>query len=441
MERARAAANRHRAGAFVAIDPRNGQILAIGSQPSYDPNKFAKPLTPPEYEALIGQRLGGRPAHQPGGQRRLPDRLDVQADHGDGGARRRRDQPRRRPRRGPVHRVGAQQFCNAGRADYGAVGLVKAMKVSSDTYFYHVGERANRDGDVIQNGARARTRQARPGSTSPASRRAWSPTRRWRQRGTSELACDSQHHVASCAISASAATGRVGDNMDLAVGQGDLQTDPLQMAVAYSTLANAFMDGGTGAVVTPHLGKEIDESTGGQLQSLSFPPRRHVHLNYPTSLVMEGIHEAASSRGHPAEVWTGWDQSAHPVYGKTGTAQQRAGRPVLVHGLHRRPPAADRDRRDGRAGRLRRGNGRAGARLMPRSGSGCRTSSWRGARRPSDEPLERRSSHLHRSAGATAATASPDAARAAPAVRSAADARCARPRRVLDRHPQGRDAH
>ncbi len=36
--------------------------------------------------------------------------------------------------------------------------------------------------------------------------------------------------------------------MDLAVGQGDLQTDPLQMAVAYSTLANAFMNNGEGWV-------------------------------------------------------------------------------------------------------------------------------------------------------------------------------------------------
>ena len=45
MERARAGGKPAPAGAFVAMDPRNGQILAIGSQPSFDPNKFAKPLT------------------------------------------------------------------------------------------------------------------------------------------------------------------------------------------------------------------------------------------------------------------------------------------------------------------------------------------------------------------------------------------------------------
>ena len=150
--------------------------------------------------------------------------------------------------------------------------------------------------------------------------------------------------------------------MHLAVGQGDLLTSPLQMAVAYSTLANAYMNGGEGTVVTPHLGLEIDDSAGGLVQALSSPPARHVHLNdSDLSLVMEGIHEAASQPGGTsADVWTGWDQGQHPVYGKTGhRAARTEGRPVLVHVLRRRPAAADRDRRDRRAGWLRRRNGRA----------------------------------------------------------------------------------
>jgi penicillin-binding protein 2 len=95
------------------------------------------------------------------------------------------------------------------------------------------------------------------------------------------------------------------------------------MAVAYSTLANAYMNGGDGTVVTPHLGTGIDEAGGRLLQSLDFPPARHVNLNDgDLNLVMEGIHDAASeSGGTSAAVWSGWNQSLHPVYGKTGTAQ------------------------------------------------------------------------------------------------------------------------
>ena len=46
--------------------------------------------------------------------------------------------------------VSTEQFCNAGKADYGAVGLVEALKVSSDTYFFEAGELANSHGNVIQ---------------------------------------------------------------------------------------------------------------------------------------------------------------------------------------------------------------------------------------------------------------------------------------------------
>jgi penicillin-binding protein 2 len=114
--------------------------------------------------------------------------------------------------------------------------------------------------------------------------------------------------------------------MHLAVGQGDLVTSPLQMAVAYSTLANAYTHGGYGTVVRPHLGLEVDDAQGGLVQALSPPPPRHVRLNYADlSLVMEGIHDATSmSGGTSADVWSGWDQAQHPVYGKTGTAE-RAG--------------------------------------------------------------------------------------------------------------------
>ena len=78
--------------------------------------------------------------------------------------------------------------------------------------------------------------------------------------------------------------------MDLAVGQGDLQTDPLQMAVAYSTLANAFMNGGEGAVPTPHLGMAIESPSGGIVQTLSFPPRRRVELQRRQPQSCDGRH-------------------------------------------------------------------------------------------------------------------------------------------------------
>ncbi len=63
----------------------------------------------------------------------------------------------------------------------------------------------------------------------------------------------------------------VGHNMDLAVGQGDLQTDPLQMAVAYSTLANAFMSDGEGWVADATPGGGDRKPRRGVVQTLNSP--------------------------------------------------------------------------------------------------------------------------------------------------------------------------
>ncbi|HEY5046143.1 MAG TPA: penicillin-binding protein 2 [Solirubrobacteraceae bacterium] len=328
IENARASGKPAEGGAFTAIDPRNGQILAIGSSPSFNPNKFAKPLTTSEYEALKGE------VH---GRQEIPARLTNRAVSGAyptgstfkpftamGALEAGVINPSEGLGAGQCIHVSTEPFCNAGKADYGPVGLVEALKVSSDTYFFEVGELANSHHEVIQNMARELGIGHTTGIDLPSEIEGTIPDPAWRAKQNHlQEACEHEKHHGTCDIVAEVRPWSVGDNMDLAVGQGDLLTSPLQMAVAYSTLANAYMHGGYGTVVTPHLGMEIDESNGGLVQSLSFRPARHVHLNYSDlSLVMQGIHEAASQPGGTsADVWRGWDQEQHPVYGKTGTAE------------------------------------------------------------------------------------------------------------------------
>jgi penicillin-binding protein 2 len=45
-------------GAFVALDPRNGQVLAMGSAPTYDPSVFVKGMSFGEYRRLFGTDSG-----------------------------------------------------------------------------------------------------------------------------------------------------------------------------------------------------------------------------------------------------------------------------------------------------------------------------------------------------------------------------------------------
>jgi penicillin-binding protein 2 len=309
----------------VALDPRNGKVLSIGSYPSFDPNRFAKPLTDPEYKQLQGGGSAPGPLTDravdgayPTGSTFKPITALAALEAGV-------VSPGEGLGAGQCIHVSTEQFCNAGHADYGPVGLVDALKVSSDTYFFEVGERANAHGPIIQRMARRLGVGERTGIDLPEEFPGVVPDKRWREEENKlELKCERREHKANCGIVLEpTGTWTVGNNMDLAVGQGELLTDPLQMAVAYSTMANAFMHGGEGWVVRPHLGQEIDEPTGGLVQGLDYSPVRKVHLNdADLSLVMEGIHEAASQPGGTsAEVWAGWNQAEHPVYGKTGTAQ------------------------------------------------------------------------------------------------------------------------
>jgi penicillin-binding protein 2 len=322
---AQAAGKPANGGAYVAMDPRNGQVLAIGSYPTFNPNVFAKPLTSSQFEALIGgNEAGGGPLFDRATEGAYPTGSTFKPITAmaalEGGV----ITPSEGLGAGSCIEAGKEQFCNSGKADYGAVGLVEALKVSSDTYFFETGERANSHGNVIQDMAHRLGVGQETGIDLPKDFQGVVPDRKWRERrNKEELECERREHKASCGYVAEVREWSVGDNMQLAVGQGDLLTDPLQMAVAYSTLANAYMHQGHGTVVRPHLGMEIDDTKGGLVQELISQPVRHVRLNYSDlSLVMEGIHEAASQPGGTSfEVWKGWNQAQHPVFGKTGTAQ------------------------------------------------------------------------------------------------------------------------
>jgi penicillin-binding protein 2 len=311
------------AGAFVAMNPDNGRIYAMGSLPSFDPNVFAKPVPPSVYQQL----------NNPASNFPLLNRA-TQSAYPTGSAFK------------PITATAALesgvwslsdtfddtgQFCvpgqcrhNAGQAVYGVLNLTDAIKVSSDDFFYNLGALTNADpatnpnGGALQHwahlyGIGRKTRIDLGGETAGNL-----PSPRWRARVDElELACERKHHVPSCGI----ADGRpwsIGDNINLAVGQGDVQVTPLQLAVAYAAIANG------GTIVRPHLGLEVQSADGGVLRRIDPRPVRHLNIN-PAYLaaIRAGLRAAASQPGGTsADVFAGFPER---VYGKTGTAQRPAG--------------------------------------------------------------------------------------------------------------------
>ncbi len=321
------------AGAFVALNPNNGEVLAMGSSPTFDPNIFTKPLRQVQYQQL-NNASSGFPLFNRAIQSSYPTGSTFKGitataalqsgawslgqSYDDTG----------------VYQNGPSDVRhNAGHAAYGALDITQAIQVSSDNFFYNLGRLMNDpkpQGGALQDWARAFGMGRQTGVDLGAENAGNLPSPAWRSaRNQLEVQCEhatgpfrGQRRRSTCLI----ADGRpwsVGDNENLAVGQGDLQATPLQLAVAYSTIANG------GTVVRPHVGLAVTAPDGTVAQRIDPAPSRHVNIA-PQNLdaIHSGLHAAASqSGGTSADVFRGWPQGQYPVYGKTGTAQ--------------RPPQAD----------------------------------------------------------------------------------------------------
>jgi penicillin-binding protein 2 len=285
-------------GAFVTMDVNTGEILGLGSSPTFEPALFTRPLTQAQVNEtyrnpaapLADRAIAGL---YPTGSTFKPITALAALEEGtispsdvieDGGS----------------ITVGGQPFQNAGGAALGPVDMVRALAVSSDVYFYLLGNEMWDTGG-LQRWAH-RLGIGRPtGIDLPGAADGLLPTQKWRNDLYEEGGTDRPWSA--------------GDNIQLATGQGDLQANPLQMAVAYATLGN------DGTVVTPHVGKEVTDAAGRVLKEFAPPSRRQVKIDPEyRRIILEGLHEAAqSSEGTSYEVFGNFPV---PVAGKTGTAQR-----------------------------------------------------------------------------------------------------------------------
>jgi penicillin-binding protein 2 len=306
-------------GGFVAMDPRNGEVLALGSSPSFSPSVFAKPLSQSTYRALTSKDTGAPLFNRaiagayPTGSTFKP----ITALAGLASGVITPDTPINDT---GCLKVGLTNFCSPGNSGHGSVALGKALQVSSDVYFYTVGRDLDPlKGEPLQKWAHKLGLGRKTGIDLPEEARGNVPDRKWRAAlGKVEERCERKKHVPSCGIS-DKRPWSTGDNVNLSIGQGDLLASPLQLAVAYSTIVN-----GSGRVPRPHLGLEVEDSQGRLIQQIDPPAARHVKIPPAwRDVIMAGLHAAASEPGGTsADVWQGWPQARLPVYGKTGTAQR-----------------------------------------------------------------------------------------------------------------------
>ena len=286
-------------GAFAVMNVHNGEVLALGSQPSFDPNVFTKPLSKRKLDQLYSKDLGEpilNRAIQAGYPTGSTFKLVTAAAALESG----HITPETVLNDPGSLTVGGVKFENAGGVAHGALALVQALTVSSDVFFYQLGRDMNEKGMPLQAWARRLGIGRKSGIDLPVEEPGRLPTPAWRNRWFKQGLTERQWSV--------------GDNINLSVGQGDLLSNPLQMAVAYAAIANG------GKVLRPRLGQRIEDATGRALQQLDAPTARRVKLSDENrQAILEGIFGAANSPGGTSTpVFEGFPV---PVAGKTGTAE------------------------------------------------------------------------------------------------------------------------
>ncbi len=313
-------------GAAVVLDARDGSVVAMASNPSYPVDQFTNGIpanlfstftSPSSNFPLLNRATQG--LYPPGSTFKMlsavamlehPDVIPPGITLDDRGC----------------FPYANRLFCNAGKTPHGVVNLPHAIEVSSDLFFYNVGFYfwnayagntscktiiCTRDhkpdvaaGYGIQQTARAFGFGRPTGVGLPQEAAGRIPDLAFKQ-AVNRTNPDPYSR-----------SWLVGDNANVATGQGDVLVTPLQMAAAYA----AFENGGT--LFSPRLASAVKNPDGTTVRNLPPAPQGKTGLTDAIrSTIMPGFAGAVSaSDGTATAAFHGY--TGLPIAGKTGTAQQ-----------------------------------------------------------------------------------------------------------------------
>jgi penicillin-binding protein 2 len=301
-------------GAIVALDPRDGGVLAMASYPTFKPSVYVGTVDRRKLAPLLeedaaqeanypGLNRATAGLYPPGSTWKPVTALAGMQEHVFSAY----DSIRCTPF--AFYGLDRQRFRNWNPYVDRPMTLPEALAESCDTYFYEIGNRFYEGGSEsrvrMQQWAKRFGFGAPTGLDIGGEAEGLVPTPEWRKR-TFESDWDRAWNP--------------GDSIQLSIGQKDLLVTPLQMAAFYAMLANG------GRIVTPHVVSDV-EQPGGKgsprvvLRRFAPPPPRSSGLD-PAALsaIRDGLYLAThSASGTSSGVFRDYEI---PISGKTGTAEK-----------------------------------------------------------------------------------------------------------------------
>ena len=302
------------AGAAVVVDAVDGTVVALASYPTFDPAVFTDGLTQAELDALVDPAAGTPQLNRaiagvyaPGSTWKLVTAAAALRTGALAPSTTVDD-------RGTYAIPGCQGACtrqNAGGAAYGIVDVRRALAVSSDVFFYGVGadlwsRREELGPTPVQDLAAELGFGAPTGVGIRGERDGLVPTPAERAR---------RH--ADDPVAVPSGGWFVGDNVNLAIGQGEVAVTPVQLASAYATFANG------GTRFRPGLALRVQAPDGTVVRAVEPVVAGTVALDPGVRApVLEGLRDAlVAPGGTGTAAFTGFPLDRYTVVGKTGTAQ------------------------------------------------------------------------------------------------------------------------
>ncbi len=286
-----------RKGALVAIEPSTGGILALVSNPTYDPNLFVDGITPENWKELnehpskpmVNRALNG--AYPPGSTFK-PFMALAALETG-------KRTPQQAISDPGFFTFGNHTFRDDKKGGHGVVDMYKSIVHSCDTYYYIL---ANDMG--IENIARfmgqlgfGQRTGVDIGKDEGGEAKGVLPSPEWKKQRFKKA--EQQKWYA-------------GETISIGIGQGYNAYTPIQLAQATATLAN------NGVMFRPHLVRYIIDTKTGEKRPVEPKPIRDLGLKQQNVDVIRRAMVGVNTEGTGARAFAG---AGYAVAGKTGTAQ------------------------------------------------------------------------------------------------------------------------
>ncbi len=283
------------AGAVVVLDPYDGGILAMASEPAYDPNDFATPISSTKFAHYLNDPL--QPLYNRAIGAASPTGSTFKMVTGSGAISSGVIKPNQVLFDSGAWACHGVTFRDIASGGLGSVAFVKALAASSDGYFYQLGDRLGHTRlryYALQYGLSEQLGIDLPGEY-PGN---W-PTEEWVQRTFGK-----GYHL------------EPSDVCQLAIGQGAMQATPLQIANVMATVLNG------GTLFRPHVVSAIRDPHGKVIKT--FPPEVIRRVNV-TAEALKEVKAGMDQVTQPYGTAAGLAIPGIPFGGKTGTAETGVG--------------------------------------------------------------------------------------------------------------------